>query len=196
MKKKIIISGIISVVLIGIIIGLIMSKPEEENLVDEVQIKKIVELATLKTVYTNVVMDVIPAGEGFEHIGEVDRTVWVEYQGYANIGIDMKKVKIEVERKKVTVFMPKAEILSIGIHNVDDAKIIKTKDSWLNKNKISSTKQLDLINDGQIQMRKDIEKNEDLFEEAEERAKELIENHIKQMGKLVDKEYEIKWVTS
>lgn len=194
MKKKIIISATISFL---IVISIIILSKARENFVlkpDSIQIQNICELATIKTYYTNVVRHTQPAGKGFEHIGEVDRQIWIEYTGSADIGVNMSKVFLEVKRNKVIVYMPKAEIQNLNIEKLSKDSYKMTKDSWFNKNKISAKKQNELINEGQQKMKKTIEEDENIMNAAQERAKELIKNHIERMGKLSRKEYDIEWV--
>ena len=41
--------------------------------------------------------------------------MWIEYEAEATLGIDMSKLNINISGEKVTVTMPKVEILSVGI---------------------------------------------------------------------------------
>ena len=194
MKKEIIISATISILMVVFIIVLSIIKTQINQQPDSLQIKNICELATIKTYYNNVVRHTQPAGKGFEHIGEVDREIWIEYTGSADIGIDMSKVFIEVKKNKVTVYMPKAEVQNVEIESLSKNSYKYTKDSWFNKNPISAKKQQELVNAGQQKMKETIEADSSIMNAAQERAKELIANHIDRMGKMSRKEYEIKWV--
>lgn len=170
-----------------------MTTPNEPDIM---QIRSICNLATLKCYYHNVAKSVKKAGSGISHIGEVDRKFWIEYTGIATIGIDISKVNMEIEGEKVTVFMPNAKLLSIDIQESDlnEESYISSGDSWFNNNKITADDQTAAINDAQSTMVKSVESNDTLLLNARNRAQDLIENYIVQLGKLANVEYQIEWV--
>lgn len=195
MEKKLIkISIAVSAILLILIIVLSIGGKKAQLERETTEIRNICELATIRTYYTNVVKHTQPAEEGFKHIGEKDRKIWIEYTGWADVGIKMESVDIEVNGDKVIVYMPKAEVLDKGIEELSKDGYKMTKDSWFNKNPISTKKQSKLVDEGQKNMELTIEQDETIINQAQDRAKELIENHIKRMGQMARKEYEIEWV--
>ncbi len=158
-------------------------------------VQNICELSTLKCRYNNLAKSVKESGSGFLHWGEKDRKFWIEYTGEADIGINMSKVRMQVKGDRVVITMPKAELLQI---KVDDKTLtpdsfVLSEDSWFNKNEITAEDQQKAIKTAQKKMKKQVEKDEGLFSQAEERAKKLIGNYVKEIGKAAGVEYEITW---
>ena len=187
--KIIIIIGIIAILVIGI---WYMYAPKKINKQPEIsQVRAICNLATLKTYYHNVAK--IEKGKNW--IFQKDRELWIEYTGIAIIGIDMSRVEMRVEGNKVIVFLPKAKLLSIDI---DDEKINEdsyfySKDNLVFKNQITAEEQTQAINEAQTNMKKSVEENTQLLKMAQERAKDLIEQYIIQLGELSKIKYNIEW---
>ena len=191
MRKNAII--ILMILIIGVFAG---CSTEEEPSVERLeisQIRSICNLATLKCYYHNVAKIDKKAGTGIAHIGEVDRKLWIEYTGYVTIGIDMSKVTMEVENEKVTVFIPDATVLSVGYDAESSDSLFASDDSWFNKNSITADEQREAISLAQASMEDAANKNATLLMAAQNRAQELIENYIVQMGQLSNIEYEIEW---
>ena len=163
--------------------------------IDEEQVKNICELATLECYSNNLAITKIKKGQGFAHVFEKDRDFWLEYDGIVKIGIDMKDVSLKINKNRVTIKIPHATVLSkdFDYDTFKKPKIVKNKDSWINKNKITTENQQKAINTAQKEMVKTIEQNKYLMERSENRAKMLIENYINQVGKISGINYEIKW---
>lgn len=159
---------------------------------NEVQIKSICELATFKCYYNNVAKSEKKQGEGIEHWLEKDRVFWVEYKGVANIGIDVSKVKMKINGNNITITIPPAKLLSTDVIS-DSYKYVLSEDSFFNKNEITVKDQKSAILDAEKEMVNSVSNNSELLAAAQERAKELIENYIKNIGELIDVEYEITW---
>lgn len=184
--KKILLSIVLCLMLF--IVPGCTKKVQDPNLV---QIRAISDLATLKLHYHNVAKSFKTKGDGILHLGEKDREYWLEYTGVARVGIDTSKVNMKLNGEKVIVSIPKAKVLSITEHP-SEYKIIKSDDGW-NKNKITADDQKDAVTKAQNKMKETIEGNEQLLFQAEERAKTLIENYIKQLGSATDINYKIEW---
>lgn len=190
MKKKIIIVAVSVIVIIGISFICIPKKIDKKPELS--QIRAICNLATLKTYYHNVAK----IEKGKEWVFQKERELWIEYTGIATIGIDMSKVEMNIENDKVVVTLPKAKLLSIDI---DEEKI--NKDSYfysqdnalLFKNEITEEEQTEAINQAQNGMKNDVEGNEQLLKMAQERAKDLIERYIKELGEFSKNTYSIEW---
>lgn len=156
------------------------------------QIRSICNLATLECYYHNVAKTKKEAGSGISHIGETDRTFWIEYTGIAKIGIDMSKVNMQIDGDTVSIFIPNAKLLSIDISE-DNMNYISNDDSWFNKNKITAEDQISAINDAQSNMAESVKNNSALLLSAQSRAKDLIENYIIKLNELSKTEYKIEW---
>lgn len=186
-------------IIISAISVCILSSCSKETAVatpSEEQVKSICELATLKCNYNNVAKSIKKKGKGLSHAGEKDKEFWIEYEGFANIGIEMSDVTMKINDNAVTITMPKAKLLDIGIvsDTLNKDSFILSNDGW-NKNKITADDQRNAISDAQKEMKKTVKENKALYARAEDRAKQLIENYITQLGNLSGIEYEIIWKT-
>ena len=163
---------------------------------DITQIRSICNLATLECYYHNVAKSEKDVGKGIAHLGEVHRKFWIEYTGIAKVGIDMSEVDMKIEGEKVTVFIPNAKLLSIDISETDlnENSYIISGDSWFNTNKITAEDQTNAIKEAQTEMAESVKNNSSLLLTAQNRAQELIENYIVQLGQVLNVEYKIEWV--
>lgn len=159
------------------------------------QIRNICNLSTLECYYNNVAKSTKTSKEGLIHIGEKDRIFWIEYTGIARLGIDISKVKIDVNENNVIVTLPKAEIIgepTIESNSLGEESFFISKDG-LNKNKITADDQTKAISIAQEDMKEKVSKNELLLLRAQNRAKTLIENYINQLGEISGVGYKITW---
>ncbi len=158
------------------------------------QIHSICELATTECYYHNVAKSEKKKGSGFTHIGEVDRSFWIEYIGYAKIGIKASEVTMKMEGTVCTITIPKAKILSISVDSdsYNEQSYISSQDSW-NSNPITAEDQTKTINEAQEEMRRTIENDSSLLASAQDRAKKLIESYIEQLKKISKTNYTIQW---
>jgi len=161
------------------------------------QIRSICKLATLSCYYHDVAKSVKEAGTGIWHKGEKDRKFWTEYTGVAKIGVDMSKGHMEIEdkTKTVTIYIPEAEILSIKVDETSVADpIVEGDDSILwYKNEISADDITGAVKDAQDDITAQIQNNSTILVNAQDRAKELIENYIVRLGQATDVKYKIVW---
>ncbi len=158
------------------------------------RIRAICELATLECYYHNVAKATKSKGSGIAHIGESDRTFWMEYIGTAKIGVDMSRVSMTEENNVYTITIPKAKILSISIdpESFTEDSYIMSKDGW-NSNTITAADQTAAIEAAQQTMRETIENNSSLLVNAQDRAKKLIENYFRQLSELSDAPFSVRW---
>lgn len=186
------------VIAYAMVISLLVSC--SKNTVDKVpdieQVKSICELATLECYYNNVAKMTVEAGKGITHWGEKDRELWIEYEGFAKVGVELSKVSIKIDENKVKIFMPKSKVLETGVFEINSDSYYISEDGWFNKNKIDTEKQQEAVEKAQSKMEKSIKNNSVLFEQADKKAKSLIENYIKEIGKISNIEYEIEWITN
>ena len=157
----------------------------------EEDIRAVCELATLECYYNNVAKIEKKASNIFQK----DRKMWIEYEGVARIGIDMREMTISITGNTITMTMPKAKILSIkpNKEKLNEDSYVSSADGWLIKNPVTVEEQEDAIAKGQQEMETAVINNAGLFERAESRAKKLIENFIAQMGEIIGQEYTIIW---
>lgn len=183
---------LVLILMVGALSGCVNKKTAVDP--DVLQIRNICNLATLECYYHNVAKSEKKAGSGISHIGEKDRTFWIEYTGVARLGIDMSKVEMKIDGNNIELRMPPAKVLSISIDKDDlgEDSFILSGDGW-NKNKITAYDQTQAINDAQMEMKKMVTENSSLLLSAQNRAKTLIENYIIQLGEAAGVVYNIKW---
>lgn len=194
-KKKIgIIIAIIAIVGIIIVFSSNSRKLDVPDL-EETELKNVFELSTIKAYYHNVAKGEKKADDGLTHIGEKDRIFWLEYTGYANIGINMDDVEIKIHNDKVKIKIPQPEVLDYGVYRDKNNKIepITSDDGW-NKNLITQKDQDKAIANAQKQMVEKVKANKSLMNTALEKAKDSIEEHISSIGNVTGIDYEITWV--
>jgi hypothetical protein len=153
-------------------------------------------LVTYEAYYHNVIEYTKKHDSGLLHTFEKDRKLFVEYSGTIKLGIDLSKVKIELNGNEINVSIPKAKI--IGDPNVDnddfDAnKFIESEDG-LFKNPITADDSTEAFNEAQENMKKDAENDEALLLIAQKRAKIILEENINQLGGFSEKKYTINWI--
>lgn len=163
------------------------------NVPDLSQIRSICELATLECYYHNVAKSVKTKGTGLLHVGEKERTFWIEYTGVAKIGIDMSEVKMKMDGMNVVITIPKAKLINYKVESISKENYISSSDSWFNKNPISAEEQTVAVNDAQEEMKSSVEGNTSLLVRAQDRAKTLIENYVTRLGEASGLEYKITW---
>lgn len=180
------------IITVSIVLAGCNSKQVNVNEPDVAQIRAICNLATLECYYHNVAKSDKTADSWFQ----TDRKFWIEYTGIAKIGIDMSKVSMEIDGNNITVTIPEAELLDIDIceESLNEDSYIQSADGFLIKNKITADDQTAAINDAQSKMAESVKSNNTLMINAQERAKDLIENYINRMGDLSGIEYKINWV--
>ena len=190
--EKSIITFIIGSVIIALLTGCqrlgFRKKP------DILQVRNIVNMATLECYYHNVAKSIKSKGTGISGIGETDKKFWIEYTGIVTLGIDMSKVDMDIDGNNITITLPPATVLGVTINDQSWNKdsIITSGDS-INPNKINAEDILSAIDEAQATMQKTAEGNKTMLNNAQIRAKVLIENYINQLGEITGTEYVITW---
>lgn len=159
------------------------------------QIKAICELSAVKVYYNNVAKSHKNASAGWHNILEQDREFWIEYDGIAEIGIDMSKVVFEYDKNTVYITLPDAELLNTRIvrETFDESCYITNSDSWWNRNKITTEDQQSAINKAQAEMQTAVSANSALFERAKKTAMQTIENYIDKINDVSGTNYTVVW---
>ncbi len=161
---------------------------------DILQVRNIVNMATLECYYHNVAKSTKTKGTGITSIGEKERKFWIEYTGIVTLGIDMSKVDMDIDGKNITITLPPAKVLGVSI-NADSwnkDSIIVSGDG-INSNKITADDVTSAIGIAQKEMEDTANANKTMLNNAQMRAKVLIENYINQLGTITGTEYVITW---
>ena len=185
---------ITSLYLILIIVGTLSSCGKKEEPKIE-QVRSICQLSTVKVYYNNVAKSIKQSGKSIWNVLEKDREFWIEYDGVAEVGIDMDEVKMEVRGDEVCITIPEAELLSTRIvrETFDESCYITSSDNWWDHNKITTEDQQGAINMAQAEMRETVKKDKNLFVRAEKIAKETIQNYFNKLNAITGSKFEIKW---
>ena len=173
------------------------SKGKIEDLAENVKkIQLTGNLVTYQAYYHNVIEYDKNAGSGISHLFEKDRRLFAEYTGTIKLGIDMSKVKIEVKGKEINVFIPTASVIGEPNVDKDDFKtenFIENDDGFINKNPLTFDDFTAAFEKAQKNIKDDASNNKELLSIAQKRAKVILEENIRQLSGLSDKEYNINW---
>ena len=156
------------------------------------QMKSICELATLKCYYHNVAKitkekDVL--------WWDTTAELWIEYSGIVKLGVDITNLDMQVDQNQVTITMPKAKVLS---YQVDQTSLDKdsyyTNREGLGAEKINADDQTEAIRMAQENMLEEVNADNSLQQQAQNRAQELLEQYVKNIGDAMGKTYEVSFV--
>ena len=171
---------------------------EEEKVLDlepeEVQIRSICQLATLECYYNNVAKGHKESGSGLVHIGEKERTFWVEYSAVVTLGVDISEVSMLIDDDVIYVYLPEAKILKPAVVNEDSYNIdsiVENLDKNLNKNEITATDITSSVNKSLEDLNKKVAGDKTLLNNARERAKTLIKSYVDKLGETSGKNYKV-----
>lgn len=181
------------IVILSMIIMLSACDNKNETLSEN--IKKL-ELTGNLVTYEAYFHNVLETTKDSNSIFKKDRKLFAEYTGTIKLGIDLSKVKIDVQGDTINVLIPKAKI--IGEPNVDESdfkkeKFIESEDGFLIKNPITGDDISKAFDDAQSEMKKSAESDEQLLSTAQTRAKIIIEESINQLAGISSKDYTINW---
>ena len=94
-----------------------------------------------------------------------------------------------VEENAVTISIPDGKVLDVSVDELKSENYLTNSDET-----IGADAQVAAIKAAEEDMRTSAENNTTLLSNAQQRAKELLENYIKNIGTMSGVEYEIKWV--
>jgi len=152
----------------------------------EIQVRNICKLATLEVYFHSVAKAVKPASTGLSGINQEDRRFWIEYSGYATVGIDMNKVVMTINGNNVNVKIPHATLL--GEIKVDSSSYdmnsiaVETQSAWKSDNPITAADVTKAIRESNLYTMLDILKDKGMMLTAEERAMDFIRKYIAQIS--------------
>lgn len=156
-------------------------------------ISSVCKLATLKCYYHNVARDENQSKGRFNFLQTGYKKVWVEYEGIVDVGVDVNKVKIETPDTNgvVKVVIPDAEILSIDLDENSISEPLTDHGflTWITMDEKTSA-----LAAAQENMKESAVANQALLNQAKERAKDIIEDYIKNVGQEMGKDYTVQWI--
>ena len=169
---------------------------QPENIPEISRIKQFCELATVECCDHNVAKYIKYPGTGLEHIGETERTFWIEYTGTAEISFPVDQIQMEQNGTEITITLPKPRVTCrVNEDSWNEDSYVVSQDQWLQKNPITAQDQTKAIKNAQVQMVIKMRGNSSLINTAQLQAQELIKNYIDQIGELTGVTYHITWMT-
>lgn len=165
---------------------------EETNLGPQVsQMKSICELAVMDCYYHNVAKYFEEDAESFLWWTK-DKHFWIEYSGIVTFGVDVSQVEIDVKDSQVIISLPKAKVLECKADSssLTEESYIMAQDSAA----IEAEDEIAALAEAQKQLEKIASSDTMLLTEAQQRVQRLLEDYIINVGKVVGKEYNIKWI--
>lgn len=156
-------------------------------------IQSVCELATLKCYYHNVAKAETEASGLFQWLGTGYKKIWTEYSGIVELGIDVKKVTIGKPDTNgvVKIAIPEAELLNVDLDE-DSLGEPLTDTGFMTE--ITKEEETAALAAAQDNMEKTAQENQALLLQAKERAKNLIEGYVKNVGEQLGEEYTVEWV--
>ena len=189
MRKK-----IVSMVLAAVMcLTCISCGQKEQKTVEEPkvsQVKSICELAVMDCYYHNVAKYFEEDASGI-WLWKKDKKFWIEYSGVVRIGIDASQVQMEVKDKQVEITMPKARVMNCTV----DAATLNT-DSFIvasDSAKVEAEDQTKAFEEAQKNMEMEAAGDAALLANAQQRAQNLLEEYVKNVGSVTGTEYTITW---
>ena len=164
--------------------------PEKEKIID------ICQLVTQEYVLTTVAKDIKQSDKGLLNLLDQDREVWIQYEGVVPVGVELTEDFLECKGEKVKIKAPKAVVYEPDIleNTLTEESFFVSEEKWYSSNDVTAEFQKGLLASAQEELKRSVENNPALLKNAENRAKELIENYISELGKATKTEYKIEWV--
>lgn len=153
------------------------------------------DLVTKKVYYHNVADFDGSRSNFFLRLFGIDKKAWIEYTGLTDLSIDLTKVKITADGRKIHVVIPKTTIHKAYVMNErEDDIIFYTSDGKIfNFGSVSSSEGVEALSLAQNAMYEAVKKDTSLLRMAQIRAKGIIEEKIVELAKEADVTYTIDW---
>ena len=175
-----------SVVIIGAMVSLIVitNKKESQNIISTATLQKIINISELSTF--QVVYNGVAEVNNKKDKDEVD--YYVSYMSKVNAGINFEEVKInkDEDAKKITLTLPEVEIMDINVDITSLDYFFYNKKA--NDETVSEEAYKACIED----VNKEVLEKKDIYELAEDNAKNIIKALINPFLGSLDEDYELE----
>lgn len=155
-------------------------------------ISSVCQLATLKCYYHNVAKAETEASGFFKWLGVGYKKMWLEYDGTVDLGIDASRVNVGEPDTggKIRIMIPDAQVMSsdVVIESMGQPLI----DTGF-MTKVTKEEETEALAKAQSDMVESAKNDEAMLKQAKERAQNLIEGYIKNVGELIGEEYTVIW---
>lgn len=166
--------------------------PEKpKDVLEASQMRAIAELAVMECYYNNVAKFKEEDVSGFL-FWKKDKHFWIEYNGVVKLGIDVSKLKLEVNNTDVKIYLPAAEILDSEV----DPKSL-TEDAFIVEDgsaKVTAQDENTAFAVAEQNMLDTAMQDTSLINSARDRVKTLLEGYVMNLGKHLNIEYKIEWI--
>lgn len=171
------------------IFGLSGCSAQEEKSADFSGVQSVAELATLKCYYHNVAK----AEEEGNFLNWGYKKVWTEYDGIVEVGVDVSQVTIGEPDSdgKVQVHVPDAQVLDVNVDK--DSITAPLVDAGFLTN-VTTEEKTAAFAQAQKTMEEAAMQNSAILSQSRERAKQVIEGYVKNVGAEMGKDYTVEWV--
>lgn len=192
MKLKQVLAGVLAVafVAVGTACGMQQKAPEPDVTPSVSRVKSICDLSVMECYYHNVAKFNQKDAEGVL-FWKKDKRFWVEYSGIVKVGVDASKVEMTINGTEVTITIPEAEVLDskVDSSSLNKDSYIVAKDSVA----VNADDEVEVLRVAQEEMEKEASRDKALLAAAQQRAQQLLEDYVLNIGSAVGKNYSIKW---
>lgn len=177
--------------LVALIVVLSIPEPQVEERHENFDIQNIAELSTLECRYHNVAYDYKKTG--LFDLGH--KEIMLEFDGIITVGIDLDEVYVSQPSKKgvVKVYLPDPKILSTYY---DKSTIKKPVEDTSLFQKVTLEEEIALVESSLRETESDPEVTSRILEQAKLNARNLVEQHIINVGNLTGQNYTVVWLDS
>lgn len=192
MKLKQVLAGVLAVtfVAVGTACGMQQKAPEPDVTPSVSRVKSICDLSVMECYYHNVAKFNQKDAEGVL-FWKKDKRFWVEYSGIVKVGVDASKVEMTINGTEVTITIPEAEVLDskVDSSSLNKDSYIVAKDSVA----VNADDEVEVFRVAEEEMKKEASGDKALLAAAQQRAQQLLEDYVLNIGSAVGKNYSIKW---
>lgn len=192
MKLKQVLAGVLAVtfVAVGTACGMQQKAPEPDVTPSVSRVKSICDLSVMECYYHNVAKFNQKDAEGVL-FWKKDKRFWVEYSGIVKVGVDASKVEMTINGTEVTITIPETEVLDskVDSSSLNKDSYIVAKDSVA----VNADDEVEVLRVAQEEMEKEASGDKALLAAAQQRAQQLLEDYVLNIGSAVGKNYSIKW---
>lgn len=187
--RNLLISGIMLAIAVILLSAWFIFRPDNKTEKHDLfNIEMISELTTLECRYHNVA---VRDKEG-NALSVGKQYVWFEYDVIIDVGIDINEVRIEEPNAEgvVKIYLPPAKILGAAEDKATISKPVCDL-GWLTE--LTADEERQIINEG-IQKLKSDAKTQEVIHQAYNSAKDVLEQYVINMGKLIGEDYTVEWI--
>lgn len=193
-QQGLLVAVVVAALWSALALGSCVASVDEQKEPDFSNAGYVCELTTLQVYYHNVAQAFQAPNGMFFGVGDIGyKKMWFEYSGIVEVGIDVSKVNISQPDASnvVTITLPQAEIMDVVIvqGSLGDP-VMET--GWFTN--ITTEEKTEALGEAQNSMEEAAEQDESIKFQARERARDMLESYVVNVGDLLGEEYTISWV--